>query len=178
VLLTRVLYVNHGGGKRFVITAAGVNDLLRPSHYFGFHAVEPIESRERVYVDVLGPICETGDFLALERDMERVEPGELLAIRTVGAYGFSMSSTYNQSPGPAEAMAGDEASLARRREAVEDLLAAEMDSCADARAGILPLTLETGSREQARQTAQPQAACCMHPVRLAWPGLAREPVAG
>jgi diaminopimelate decarboxylase len=129
VLLTRVLYVKEGGGKRFVITDAGMNDLLRPSHYSGYHAVEPVESqaRERVDVDVVGPICETGDFLALDRDMERVEPGELLAVRTVGAYGFSMSSTYNQRPRPAEVIVdGNEASLVRRRETVEDLIAAEL----------------------------------------------------
>jgi diaminopimelate decarboxylase len=130
VLLTRVLYLKEGGGKRFVITDAGMNDLLRPSHYSGYHAVEPVESRERprADVDVVGPICETGDFLALDRDMEMVEPGELLAIRTVGAYGFSMSSTYNQRPRPAEVMVdGDQHYLVRRRETVDDLVAAELD---------------------------------------------------
>jgi diaminopimelate decarboxylase len=130
VLLTRVLYLKEGGGKRFVITDAGMNDLLRPSHYSGYHAVEPVESRERprADVDVVGPICETGDFLALDRDMEIVEPGELLAIRTVGAYGFSMSSTYNQRPRPAEVMVeGGDHYLVRRRETVEDLVAAELE---------------------------------------------------
>jgi diaminopimelate decarboxylase len=130
VLLTRVLYVKEGGGKRFVITDAGMNDLLRPSHYSGYHAVEPVESRDRAHerVDVVGPICETGDFLALDREVEMPDPGELLAIRTVGAYGFSMSSTYNQRPRPAEVMVrGDEARLARRRETLDDLVAAEMD---------------------------------------------------
>jgi diaminopimelate decarboxylase len=78
-------------------------------------------------VDVVGPICETGDFLALDREVELTEPGELLAIRTTGAYGFSMSSTYNQRPRPAEVMVqGDEATLARRRETLDDLIAAEM----------------------------------------------------
>jgi diaminopimelate decarboxylase len=128
VLLTRVLYVKEGGGKRFVITDAGMNDLLRPSHYSGYHAVEPVErsERERAHVDVVGPICETGDFLALDREMELPEPGELLAIRTVGAYGFSMSSTYNQRPRPAEVMIdGGEARLARRRETLQDLVMAE-----------------------------------------------------
>ena len=128
VLLTRVLYVKEGGGKRFVITDAGMNDLLRPSHYSGYHAVEPVEShdRGRADVDVVGPICETGDFLALDRDIEIVEPGELLAVRTVGAYGFSMSSTYNQRPRPAEVMVeGDRAYLVRRRETIEDLVALE-----------------------------------------------------
>ncbi|MDQ3389316.1 MAG: diaminopimelate decarboxylase [Gemmatimonadota bacterium] len=129
VLVTRVLYVKEGGGKRFVITDAGMNDLLRPSHYSGWHAVDPVEvhGREMVRGDVVGPICETGDFLALDREMERPEPGELLAIRTVGAYGFSMSSTYNQRPRPAEVMVdGEDAMLARRRETVEELVAAEL----------------------------------------------------
>jgi diaminopimelate decarboxylase len=129
-LLTRVLYVKEGGGKRFVITDAGMNDLLRPSHYSGWHAVEPVEphGRARGHVDVVGPICETGDFLALDREMEVPRPGELLSIMTVGAYGFSMSSQYNQRPRPAEVMVdGAEATLARRRETVDDLVAAEMD---------------------------------------------------
>jgi diaminopimelate decarboxylase len=130
ILLTRVLYVKEGGGKRFVVTDAGMNDLLRPSHYSGWHAVEPVEARGRVraHVDVVGPICETGDFLALDREMEVPEPGELLAIYTVGAYGFSMSSTYNQRPRPAEVMVTDgELSLVRRRETWEDLVQGEID---------------------------------------------------
>jgi diaminopimelate decarboxylase len=129
-LLTRVLYVKEGGGKRFVITDAGMNDLIRPSHYSGWHAVEPVEQpgRERARVDVVGPICETGDFLALDREMELPKPGELLSIMTVGAYGFSMASQYNQRPRPAEVMvSGSEATLVRRRETVDDLVAAEMD---------------------------------------------------
>jgi diaminopimelate decarboxylase len=130
VLLTRVIYVKEGGGKRFVITDAGMNDLIRPSHYSGWHAVEPVESHDRAHgmVDIVGPICETGDFLALDRDMEIPKPGELLAIKTVGAYGFSMASQYNQRPRPAEVMVdGDTATLARRRETFDDLVAAEVD---------------------------------------------------
>ena len=128
ILVTRVLYLKEGGGKRFIITDAGMNDLLRPSHYSGWHAVDAVEThgRELVRGDVVGPICETGDFLALDREMERPEPGELLAIRTVGAYGFSMSSQYNQRPRPAEVMVeGSGAGLVRRRETLEDLVAAE-----------------------------------------------------
>jgi diaminopimelate decarboxylase len=132
ILVTRVLYLKEGGGKRFVITDAGMNDLLRPSHYAGFHAVDPVEvtaDRDRVRVDVVGPICETGDFLALDREIDEVAPGELIALRTAGAYGFSMSSTYNQRPRPAEVMVdGAEASLARRRETLDDLVAAEIGS--------------------------------------------------
>jgi diaminopimelate decarboxylase len=129
VLVTRVLYLKEGGGKRFIITDAGMNDLLRPSHYAGWHAVDAVElhGREKVRGDVVGPICETGDFLALDRELERPEPGELLALRTVGAYGFSMSSQYNQRPRPAEVMVeGGEAALVRRRETLDDLVAAEV----------------------------------------------------
>jgi len=130
VLLTRVIYVKEGGGKRFVITDAGMNDLIRPSHYSGWHAVEPVEGHGRAHgtVDIVGPICETGDFLALDRDMEIPKPGELLAIHTVGAYGFSMASQYNQRPRPAEVLVdGDTATLARRRETFDDLVAAEVE---------------------------------------------------
>ena len=130
ILVTRVLYIKEGGGKRFVIADAGMNDLLRPSLYSGYHEVEAVESQNRPArrVDVVGPICETGDFLALDRDIEEVEPGELLAIRTAGAYGFSMASTYNQRPRPAEVMVeGSDARLVRRRETFEELVAAEID---------------------------------------------------
>lgn len=130
VLLTRVIYVKEGGGKRFVITDAGMNDLIRPSHYDGWHRVEPVETHDRPLgrMDIVGPICETGDFLALDRDLEIPKPGELLAIHTVGAYGFSMSSQYNQRPRPAEVLVdGDAATLVRRRETFEDLVAAEME---------------------------------------------------
>lgn len=129
ILVARVLYVKEGGGKRFVIADAGMNDLLRPSHYSGYHRVEPVEPTGRGVqrVDVVGPICETGDFIALDREIERIEPGELIAVRTTGAYGFSMSSTYNQRTRPAEVMvAGGEARLVRRRETLDDLVAAEL----------------------------------------------------
>ena len=129
VLLTRVIYVKEGGGKRFVITDAGMNDLIRPSHYDGWHRVEPVEAHQRptARVDIVGPICETGDFLALDRDLELPKPGELLAIHTVGAYGFAMASQYNQRPRPAEVLVdGGTAQLARRRETFDDLVAAEL----------------------------------------------------
>ena len=141
ILVTRVLYLKEGGGKRFVITDAGMNDLLRPSHYAGYHAVEPIvvHDRAHVRVDVVGPICETGDFLALDREIEIVEPGELLALRTAGAYGFSMSSTYNQRPRPAEVMVdGADAELTRRRETIEDLVRGEVDLEDEEDTALLP----------------------------------------
>ena len=129
VLLARVVYCKEGGGKRFVITDAGMNDLLRPSHYSGWHAVEPAveEGRPKVHADIVGPICETGDFLALDREIEKPRQGELLAIHTVGAYGFSMASQYNQRMRPAEVLVdGADARLVRRRETLEDLVAAEV----------------------------------------------------
>jgi diaminopimelate decarboxylase len=129
-LVSRVLYLKEGGGKRFVIVDAGMSDLLRPSHYSGWHAVEPVEDtgRAATRVDLVGPICETGDFLALDREMPLPKPGELVAIMTVGAYGFSMASQYNQRPRPAEVLvSGGTATLARRRETVDDLVAAELD---------------------------------------------------
>ncbi|HEX6132328.1 MAG TPA: diaminopimelate decarboxylase, partial [Longimicrobiales bacterium] len=131
ILLTRVLFLKEMGGKTFVITDAGMNDLLRPSHYSSYHRVEPaarIAGRQTVPVDVVGPICESGDFLALDRPIPRVEPGELLAIGTTGAYGFSMASTYNARPRPAEVMvAGTQHRLVRRRETYEDLVHGEVD---------------------------------------------------
>ena len=131
VLLTRVIYVKEMGGKTFVITDAGMNDLLRPSHYASYHRVAPATlhpERPSVAVDVVGPICETGDFLALDRSIERPEPGELLMLGTTGAYGFSMASSYNQRPRPAEVIVrGDAHRLARRRETYDDLLRGELD---------------------------------------------------
>jgi diaminopimelate decarboxylase len=131
VLLTRVLYVKEMGGKTFVITDAGMNDLLRPSHYASYHRVagaEQYAGRERIEVDVVGPICESGDFLALDRPIERPEPGELLAIGTVGAYGFSMASQYNARTRPAEVLVdGETARLIRRRETYDDLVRGEIE---------------------------------------------------
>lgn len=129
VLLTRVLYVKSIGDRTFVITDAGMNDLLRPSHYSSFHRVEVAERRDspRVApVDVVGPICESGDFLALDREMPLPDQGELLAIHTVGAYGFAMASTYNARPRPAEVLvAGEDSRLIRKRETYADLVRGE-----------------------------------------------------
>jgi diaminopimelate decarboxylase len=131
LLLARVLYVKSSAGKTFVITDAGMNDLLRPSHYASYHRVEPVQrhaGRAVRNVDVVGPICETGDFLALDRPLASPEPGELLAIGTVGAYGFAMASTYNARPRPAEVMVeGAGHRLIRRRETMDDLVRGEID---------------------------------------------------
>jgi diaminopimelate decarboxylase len=129
ILVTRVLYVKRSGTKIFVIMDGGMNDLIRPSHYQGFHRIEPVTSREDAaheVVDVVGPICETGDFLARDRMLEMPARGDLLAVHTVGAYGFVMASNYNARPKPAEVVVdGAEVILARRRESLDDLLLGE-----------------------------------------------------
>jgi diaminopimelate decarboxylase len=129
VLLTRVLYVKGGREKTFVVVDAGMNDLLRPALYGAFHGVEAVRPRGRPaeLVDVVGPVCETSDFLARRREIERPEPGDLLAVRDVGAYGFAMSSTYNMRPRAAEALVEDgRLRLIRRRETFEDLFRTEV----------------------------------------------------
>ncbi len=130
LLLTRVEYVKDTGDKTFVIVDGGMSELIRPSHYGGYHEIENVTERrgraER-HVDVVGPICETGDFLALDRPLPLPEAGELLAVRAVGAYGFAMASNYNGRPRPAEVVVdGDEVRLARRRETLEDLIRGEV----------------------------------------------------
>src|SRR6266705_3763572 len=102
VLLTRVLYRKHAGGKEYVIVDAGMSDFVRPSHYNAHHDILPLRDGKRPEetVDVVGPICESGDFLALDRKLPAVVPGELLAVLGTGAYGCVMSSTYNQRPRP------------------------------------------------------------------------------
>ncbi|HEV8123964.1 MAG TPA: diaminopimelate decarboxylase [Gemmatimonadales bacterium] len=106
VLLTQVLSRKHSGGKDLVIVDAGMNDLVRPSHYGAFHAITELNARGRapLRMDVVGPVCETGDFLALDRELPGLERGDLLAVLGAGAYGFVMSSTYNTRPRPAEVM--------------------------------------------------------------------------
>ncbi|HMA42673.1 MAG TPA: diaminopimelate decarboxylase, partial [Gemmatimonadales bacterium] len=129
LLLTRVLYHKHSGGKEYVIVDAGMTDFVRPSHYHAHHDIVPLKDGagpERV-VNVVGPICESGDFLALDRKLPAVEPGALLAMLGTGAYGFVMSSTYNQRPRPPEVMVeGDKYFVARPRETLDDLMRGEV----------------------------------------------------
>ena len=131
MLLTRVLTVKEMPEKTFVITDAGMNDLLRPSHYASYHRISGAEQhpeRDHIVADVVGPICETGDFLALNRPIERVLDGELLAVGTAGAYGFSMASNYNARPRPGEVLVnGTEFRSIRRRESYEDLVRGEVE---------------------------------------------------
>jgi len=129
ILVTKVLYVKHSGSKTFVVMDGGMTELIRPSHYQGFHRIEPVISREEAaheIVDVVGPICETGDFLARDRMLQIPAHGDLLAVHTAGAYGFVMASNYNSRPKPAEVVVdGTEVTLARRRESLDDLLRGE-----------------------------------------------------
>ena len=129
ILVTEVLYVKHSGPKTFVVMDGGMTELIRPSHYQGFHRIEPVVLREEAaheVVDVVGPICETGDFLARDRLLQMPTHGDLLAVHTAGAYGFVMASNYNSRPRPAEVVVdGAEVTLARRRENLDDLLRGE-----------------------------------------------------
>jgi diaminopimelate decarboxylase len=128
VLLTEVLSRKHSGGKDFVIVDAGMNDLERPSRYKAYHEIVELQSRGRMVgpVDVVGPVCETGDFLALDRPLPGLERGERLAVLGAGAYGFVMASNYNTRPRPAEVMVdGGQWWVTRPREALESLWAGE-----------------------------------------------------
>ncbi len=128
-LLTRVLYRKTNGPKRFVVTDAAMNDLLRPSLYGAHHRIVPVEGggRSLETVDVVGPICETGDFFARDRRLPQVKEGELLAIMDAGAYGMSLASNYNSRLRAAEVMVdGARAKLIRRRETMRDLLRQEI----------------------------------------------------
>jgi len=105
ILLSRVLYRKRSGGKEFIIIDAGMNDLLRPSHYNAYHRIEAVTPRGgRVTADVVGPICESGDFFGLQREVDDVEPGDLVVVQSSGAYGFAMASNYNSRPRAAEVL--------------------------------------------------------------------------
>jgi diaminopimelate decarboxylase len=128
VLLTTVLSRKHSGGKDLVIVDAGMNDLVRPSHYMAYHEMVEVEQAGRpdAEVDIVGPVCETGDFLARDRELPAVERGERLAVLGAGAYGFVMASNYNTRARPAEVMVdGGRWWVARPRETVEDLFSTE-----------------------------------------------------
>jgi len=128
LLLTTVLSRKHSGGKDLVLVDAGMNDLVRPSHYMAWHEIVELEPRGRaeITVDVVGPVCETGDFLARDRVLPGVVADERLAVLGAGAYGFVMASTYNSRPRPAEVLVdGGRWAVVRPRERVEDLHAGE-----------------------------------------------------
>ena len=128
ILITRVLYTKDGESKDFVIVDAAMNDLVRPSLYNAYHAIEPVVrgQKEKIRADVVGPICESGDFLAKDRHIPRVGPGDLLAVMSAGAYGFTMSSNYNSRPRVPEVMVKEEQFyVVRARESYEDLIKGE-----------------------------------------------------
>ena len=130
VLLTRVLYTKRTPAKCFVVVDAAMNDLVRPTLYGAYHHIQPVEERPAAQtktVDVVGPICESGDFLARDRRMPEVKRGDLLAVMSAGAYGFSMSSNYNSRPRAAEVMVnGERFAVVRQRESLEDLSRGEV----------------------------------------------------
>lgn len=128
-LVTRVLYIKKNGEKTFAVTDAAMNDLIRPALYQAHHDIVPVVRRKgarKKTVDVVGPVCETGDFFARDRELPELKPGDLVAILDAGAYGLSLSSNYNSRPRPAEVLVeGKRARLIRRRETMDDLLAVE-----------------------------------------------------
>jgi len=128
-LVARVLQVKHNGKKTFVITDAAMNDLIRPALYQAYHEIVPVRRRagRSRTVDVVGPVCETGDFFARDRKIAAVEAGDLVALLDAGAYGMAQSSNYNSRPRAAEVLIeGAKAKLIRRRETMADLLGPEM----------------------------------------------------
>lgn len=132
VLLTRVRYIKQTGAKKFAIADAGMNDLIRAALYQSYHEILPVEEMKSETkigkIDIVGPVCESGDFFALDREMPELQEGDLLAIMSAGAYGFTMASNYNSRPLPAEALIqGDKFALIRRRQTLEDLTRGEMD---------------------------------------------------
>jgi diaminopimelate decarboxylase len=129
VLLAKTLYRKNTGGKEFVITDAAMNDLIRPALYSAHHEILPVRrlAQGTIRADVVGPVCETGDFLARDRELPEVLPGDVLAVCTAGAYGFVQASTYNARRRPAEVLVeGDQWRVIRERESYEDLIRGEM----------------------------------------------------
>ncbi|MEW6108606.1 MAG: diaminopimelate decarboxylase [Nitrospirota bacterium] len=125
ILVTKTLYLKKGAGKDFIIVDAGMNDLMRPSLYGAYHHILPVvrNRRKKVTADIVGPICESGDFLAKERQVQKVNRGEYIAVMSAGAYGMSMSSNYNSRPTVAEVMVnGNSHSLIRKRGTYEELV--------------------------------------------------------
>ncbi len=157
VLLTQVRYLKQTGSKKFAIVDAGMNDLIRPALYQSYHEIVPVNepstltqtlslegrggreapgegefvsqsNSKREKIDIVGPVCESGDFFALDREMPELREGDLLAIMSAGAYGFVMASNYNSRPLPAEALVrGDKLALIRKRQTWDDLVRGEVD---------------------------------------------------
>jgi diaminopimelate decarboxylase len=128
VLLTGVVYRKRSGEKDFIVADAGMNDLLRPSLYEAHHEVLSVrENGSLAAADLVGPVCESGDYLARDRELPDAREGDLLAVMGAGAYGFSMASNYNSRPRPAEVMvSGDRWAVVREREHLADLIKGEL----------------------------------------------------
>ncbi len=129
IMVTKVVYHKTNGKKNFMIVDAGMNDLLRPSLYGAYHEIQPVEikNKPRIMCDIVGPICETGDFLARDYEIEDVENGKYLSVFSAGAYGFTMSSNYNSRPKACEIMVnGNSYKTVRKRESLEDLIKGEV----------------------------------------------------
>ncbi len=129
VLLTRVIYRKRSGDKNFLVADAGMNDLLRPSLYDAYHEVRPVKDGAATFqqADLVGPVCESGDYLAKDRDLPDAAEGDLLAVMSAGAYGFSMASNYNSRPRPAEVLVrGSRWAVVREREGYADLVKGEL----------------------------------------------------
>ncbi len=128
ILVSKVLYTKENEEKRFIIVDAAMNDLVRPSYYGSFHQILPVREggREEIVADVVGPVCESADFLAKGRRIPRLNPGELIAVMSAGAYGFSMATNYNSRPRVAEVLVrDDQMHVIRKREDYEDLIRGE-----------------------------------------------------
>ncbi|MBI5559827.1 MAG: diaminopimelate decarboxylase [Deltaproteobacteria bacterium] len=130
ILVTKVLYTKKGTLKNFIVTDAAMNDLPRPSLYGSYHAIKPVVmpgGKKEITADIVGPVCESGDFLARDRDITEVKPGDLISVMSAGAYCFSMSSNYNSRPRAAEVMVlGRRFFVVREREVAEDLIKGEV----------------------------------------------------
>jgi diaminopimelate decarboxylase len=128
ILVTEVQYVKENETKKFVIVDGGMNDLIRPALYGSYQAIRPVveTKAEKIVADVVGPICESGDFLAKDREITRAQRGDLLAVMSAGAYGFTMASNYNSHPRAPEVLVdGDKYYVVRKRESFEDLINGE-----------------------------------------------------
>jgi diaminopimelate decarboxylase len=130
ILVTKAIYEKVGEAKRFIIVDAAMNDLIRPSLYSAYHEIRPVSEsllqRAKHVVDVVGPVCESGDFLAKDRTLPEVKPGDLLAVMSAGAYGFVMASNYNSRPRVPEVLVKDgEVHVIRARETYDDLVRGE-----------------------------------------------------
>jgi diaminopimelate decarboxylase len=128
ILVTRVLYVKDHGEKTFVVVDGGMNDLIRPALYGSYQGIQPVKvtTDKRIIADVVGPVCESGDFFAKDREVAAFAPGDFMAVMSAGAYGFAMASNYNTRPRPAEVLVdGANFYVVKERESLEDLIRGE-----------------------------------------------------